>query len=863
MYTTTEKETLIRDYDFKLAQRLLIFHNKYLSLLGFLFVANILIGSSDADKSFISASSNLICEDVSIVCGWDWQSEAPVPVAYGIYSGLDVIINNVQDNTNDCGVGLLLVEYCVEGTDVCCTQTITMTDPGSEFDPDAISFQNNQTIVCNDIPNATQPVWGEGMCDLVGWTYEDVDLWFEDGACRKVIRTYTVSNWCTGETAIHHTFLTVIDNEPAVFGGENEMFVVDNSTDVNPQDCEHDNVILTMTGFDTLSNCNSEWLEWKVEVDLWGDGTIDKIFAYAEGADEGFNPSSDNDQDNIMFLPKTANGAVVSINLGPVANSCNTHQVVWTLNDGCNNISSLTESFMVVDQKPPTPYCLSVSSAIMPPKSSVELWVSDFDIGSYDLCNDVLISFSDSEILPNMNFTCDMDADGDGVISVPIYYWDLTDCYANIESCNVELSLSGCFPMQQNLRMIAGEVLTELGKQVEDVEMIIDSDHIINYPSENITDANGNFAFPDNIETYDYKIQGQKNDDHMNGVSTLDLVLIQKHILLTQPLDSPYKMIAADVNNSQTITAMDLIELRKLILGIYTELPNNASWRMGMKNQSLTSANPWMFTEFINIEELAQDEMNVDFVGVKIGDVNGSVVANATSISTENRSNGSLTLEVMDRELKAGQTVNVEFMSDDYTNVYGYQFTMNFDGASVSGITGASNDVTSANIAVSDKSMAMSYHSNDAQNVSSNEVLFTLELTALKDGKLSEMMSINSSITRAEAYVGEGLDIVNVDLGVRNDGDVEILAAYELYQNEPNPFNGVTQIGFSLPEAASATMTIYDVTGKVIRTMSNDYQKGYNTIRITKADLAATSGVLYYQLESGDFVATRKMIVIE
>ena len=62
-------------------------------------------------------------------------------------------------------------------------------------------------------------------------------------------------------------------------------------------------------------------------------------------------------------------------------------------------------------------------------------------------------------------------------------------------------------------------------------------------------------------------------------MSTLDLVDIQRHLLGLDPLDSPYKMIAADANNSESLTAIDLVEIRKLILGLYLEFPNNASWR--------------------------------------------------------------------------------------------------------------------------------------------------------------------------------------------------------------------------------------------------------------------------------------------
>jgi len=57
-------------------------------------------------------------------------------------------------------------------------------------------------------------------------------------------------------------------------------------------------------------------------------------------------------------------------------------------------------------------------------------------------------------------------------------------------------------------------------------------------------------------------------------------------------------------------------------------------------------------------------------------------------------------------------------------------------------------------------------------------------------------------------------------------------------------------------------MTVFDVTGKVIVQRDIDGVKGYNTVNFT-ANQLGTSGVLYYTLESGDFTATKKMIIIE
>ena len=87
-------------------------------------------------------------------------------------------------------------------------------------------------------------------------------------------------------------------------------------------------------------------------------------------------------------------------------------------------------------------------------------------------------------------------------------------------------------------------------------------------------------------------------------------------------------------------------------------------------------------------------------------------------------------------------------------------------------------------------------------------------------------------------------------------------AVTTLYQNEPNPFKGQTTIGFTLAERGSATMTVFDVTGKLLANKTIDGVKGYNTVNFT-AEQLGVSGVLYYTLESGDFTATKKMIIIE
>jgi len=150
--------------------------------------------------------------------------------------------------------------------------------------------------------------------------------------------------------------------------------------------------------------------------------------------------------------------------------------------------------------------------------------------------------------------------------------------------------------------------------------------------------------------------------------------------------------------------------------------------------------------------------------------------------------------------------------------------------------------------------LTMSYNSTTAM---SKGALVNLVMRAKTDGQVSNLLEMGSEITKAEAYVGNDLQIVNIDL--QNAGDVNEFA---LYQNEPNPFNEFTVIGFDLPEAGSATLTLYDVTGKVLNVVKANYNKGYNSVRVTKDDLGV-SGMIYYRLQSGEHTAVRHLVVLQ
>ena len=84
---------------------------------------------------------------------------------------------------------------------------------------------------------------------------------------------------------------------------------------------------------------------------------------------------------------------------------------------------------------------------------------------------------------------------------------------------------------------------------------------------------------------------------------------------------------------------------------------------------------------------------------------------------------------------------------------------------------------------------------------------------------------------------------------------------FTLYQNQPNPFNESTTIGFVLPESGRATLRIYSVSGQLAQTHVGRFEKGYNSVTLQKSDFA--SGVYWYELKTQNHSDRKKMILID
>ena len=101
---------------------------------------------------------------------------------------------------------------------------------------------------------------------------------------------------------------------------------------------------------------------------------------------------------------------------------------------------------------------------------------------------------------------------------------------------------------------------------------------------------------------------------------------------------------------------------------------------------------------------------------------------------------------------------------------------------------------------------------------------------------------------------------IYIPISVKNQN--EIASSFELSQNYPNPFNPITKITYTLNKPGLVTLKAYNVSGKLISELVNKNQKeGKHTVEFDGSNLS--SGVYFYTLESGDFIQTRKMILLK
>jgi len=552
------------------------------------------------------------------------------------------MIKYVDENeTNACNEGIVYRKFYLDidysntftENEPSCTQIITMVYSSLPLN---IQFPSDKEYTCLDEVPVDSPTWSSNPCDLVGYTYEDEVFEFETGACLKIVRTYTVINWCVYDVNSVDGLITgiqiikIIDEvAPEIDNCEDQHF----DTGAN---CEA-LVTLTNSASDT-GDCPSGTLTWRVSVDLWADGTDDLVYGPYEPAPFRLDPVS--------------NGANVEIEI-PEALTVSKHKVVWKVTDGCGNVRSCSSEFFVEDNKPPTPYCLSFTSAALngDDEGQITIPASFFNVDAVDNCSSkesIILSFSE-----NVEDTEKIIECGDtGFKFYRIYY---TDEAGNQDFCEVFMLIldnGTCFGKYAP----SGSLLRPNGTPIEDASAyLMEEDQIISLVG---SDVNGvfNFGEQDLMEVYSATIK--KEDGGFEDVDIEDFIKMRSALIGKDQLDF-YQKIAADINQDNSFDSEDLYAFRDVLLN-KAEIAAEDLWtfvpmihNVNTNEQDLDTPESISYTSY---------NQGFDFYGIRTGDITGSKYGASDVVKEENEIG--LTIEITNDAISI--IANHDFESDAY-----------------------------------------------------------------------------------------------------------------------------------------------------------------------------------------------------
>ncbi|MBD3332067.1 T9SS type A sorting domain-containing protein [candidate division GN15 bacterium] len=142
-----------------------------------------------------------------------------------------------------------------------------------------------------------------------------------------------------------------------------------------------------------------------------------------------------------------------------------------------------------------------------------------------------------------------------------------------------------------------------------------------------------------------------------------------------------------------------------------------------------------------------------------------------------------------------------------------------------------------------------------------------MEMKFNYDGQNTQVLVYSMDLNTFQGeFLNAGGNVVSIEFGSPAGGTVTakgttVPNTYELAQNYPNPFNPTTTIEFSLEQASQYTLSIYNVTGQKVHEVSDMGNAGQNSVVWDASGQA--SGVYFYKLESDNFSATKKMMLLK
>lgn len=326
-------------------------------------------------------------------------------------------------------------------------------------------------------------------------------------------------------------------------------------------------------------------------------------------------------------------------------------------------------------------------------------------------------------------------------------------------------------------------------------------------------------------EGQSYSITPSKGNDTLvaNGITTLDAILIQRHILGTLLLNSPYKIIAADVNLSGTITSADINLINALILANINQYPSGLFWSFVPDDYSFPNpVNPFPFPSSRNYPSLS-GTVNENYIGVKLGDVNytyNNALARLSAVTD------SVSLYIEDQVVQEGSTINVPVKVKNFNNMAGFQLALEWDPQVISfnGVN-SNNGGLAVNIGATQANSGLLNinwiePNSSVATIQDDSALFVITFEVIGEVGTNSAINIVSSPTAPIELINEILEVA--DYGIENGNILVNIPSgiTNYFENTitvfPNPASNFIQINCeSCIQENKYTVHLYNSIGQL------------------------------------------------
>lgn len=394
-------------------------------------------------------------------------------------------------------------------------------------------------------------------------------------------------------------------------------------------------------------------------------------------------------------------------------------------------------------------------------------------------------------------------------------------------------------------------------------------------------------------------------NDWYNGVSTFDIVQLQRFVLGLITLNG-FKQIAADVNNSGSVTAADAIVLRQLILHINETFPAFSSpWRftpeyIPVDYSSEFNSNPFNMSSIgVNAPYLLPSweyaitngqNGKSGFNGIKLGDLSGNtdlskrfnnpdeIVVKGETRCRETK-NQATQLFIPYTKIPANTSFELAVKAQDFKDVIGFQFGIKFDTEQIEVQSVKTQNLASFkvknNVGLSrlkSGEIRVSWVEDQLKyrHLKDGTVFMVLKLKAKKDiENLNDYLKLDDHILKNEFYGKEdcprGGQLLSSILTLENSETITTPRTTN-YTEEvnvkrlncyPNPTSGNINLRYQAKSDLKTEIIISDIQGRVIRTTKHVFQKGMNEVIIPGGDLPTGILQIFVKTDSGESHITR------